>query len=365
MDTERFLEKYWQKKPCFLKQGIPRWKSPFSPEELAGLACDPNSHARIIQGKDRDYSVKTGPFEDEDFTSLPENNWTVLVQEVDHWVPEVSALKENFNFIPDWRLDDVMVSSAAPGGSAGPHVDQYDVFLVQGYGKRRWQIEDSPCLDRPIVPHQDLAILQDFNPTSDWVLEPGDILYLPPNYAHYGVAVDPCMTFSIGFRSPSLFEVQSLFSLEGVDDPKNRYRDPPLKPQKFSAEILPEAFAQFNKWIPSTLEKQDHWKQRLAQLFTEPKRDELDRLDVIDLPKKWTHLIRNAGARFAFFREPQSIFLSADGHTYELPRSHDAFVEILTGSSQILYKEVQEWMNYEEITFLLKHLYSTQSVRFE
>ena len=238
MAPATFLRDYWQKRPLLIRAAFPDFETPVMPEDLAGLACEEGALARMIS-HDRatdGWTVRTGPFQEEDFPGMPDHDWTLLVQDVDKWDPDVRALTSYFNFLPRWRMDDVMISFAATGGSVGAHVDQYDVFLLQAYGHRRWQIDASestkgkrPPLDfRPDV---ELKLLKKFKKTHDWVLGPGDMLYLPPNVPHNGVAEDPCLTFSFGMRAPSSAELISdyLDDLVAGADESIRLQDPDLK----------------------------------------------------------------------------------------------------------------------------------------
>lgn len=238
MAPATFLRDYWQKRPLLIRNAFTGFQSPVQPEDLAGLACENGVLARLIE-HDRStdgWRVRTGPFQESVFPALPEKDWTLLVQDVDKWDPDVRALIAHFDFLPRWRMDDVMISFAATGGSVGAHVDQYDVFLLQGQGHRRWQIDASestrgkrPPLDfRPDI---ELKQLTKFKPSHDWVLAPGDMLYLPPNVPHNGVAEDPCLTFSFGMRAPASAELISdyLDTLVVDADEGIRYQDPDLK----------------------------------------------------------------------------------------------------------------------------------------
>ena len=206
----QFLAEYWQKKPLLIRGAIPDFKGLLTPNELAGLACEDSVQARIIQQKKESWAVKHGPFDDADFAKLPAKDWTLLVQSVNHHLPEASDLLGLFNFIPHARLDDLMVSYAPKGGGVGAHVDSYDVFLLQGSGKRNWKI--SAQTDLTLVENAPLKILQNFNAEQEWTLEAGDMLYLPPQIAHWGISEsDDCMTYSIGFRAPKTRELQHEF----------------------------------------------------------------------------------------------------------------------------------------------------------
>lgn len=183
-DSEEFVSQYWQKKPCVLRQVLVGFESPVSPEELAGLACEEDVHCRLVIEQDGSspWQLRYGPFEDKDFLELPATHYSLLVSECEKWLPELGELLDQFDFIPDWRIDDLMLSYAPQHGSVGPHVDEYDVFLLQALGSRRWQYTESRVEDPQLIPNLDLAILRDFDPDQDIVLNPGDMLYLPPGY---------------------------------------------------------------------------------------------------------------------------------------------------------------------------------------
>lgn len=208
-----FLAEYWQKKPLLIKSAIPDFTGLLSPEELAGLACEDEVQSRIVQKKGEKWLLKNGPFDDSTFSKLPNKDWTLLVQTVNHYLPEAAELLQQFNFIPHARLDDLMVSYAPNGGGVGPHFDSYDVFLLQGQGKRLWRI--SAQSDLSLVDGAPLRILKNFETEQEWLLEAGDMLYLPPQLAHWGIAVSDgtqnCMTYSIGFRAPKYQELASEF----------------------------------------------------------------------------------------------------------------------------------------------------------
>ena len=247
MPPAKFLRDYWQKKPLLIRAAIPDFVSPLEPEDLAGLACEELAVSRIVSyERTRDaWTLRTGPFTEEEFPGMPDHDWTLLVQDVDKWDVDVRELLKNFDFLPRWRIDDVMVSFAATGGSVGAHVDQYDVFLLQGQGQRRWLIdagEDPPLGFRDDV---ELKLLREFTATHDWVLEPGDMLYLPPGVPHHGIALNPCLTFSVGMRAPSSAELVSdyLDTLIADADDSLRYHDPDLVPPKDPNEIDAAAMA--------------------------------------------------------------------------------------------------------------------------
>ncbi|MCD9031993.1 cupin domain-containing protein [Luteimonas sp. Y-2-2-4F] len=241
MSPARFLRDYWQKRPLLIRNAFPGFVSPIAPEDLAGLACEDGVLARIVshQREGDRWLLRQGPFEESLFPGLPDRDWTLLVQDVDKWDADVAALLPHFDFLPRWRIDDIMVSFAATGGSVGAHIDQYDVFLLQAHGHRRWQIDDRPDPPLGFRPDVELKLLQRFDPSHDWVLAPGDMLYLPPGVPHHGVAEDPCLTFSVGMRAPSAAELVGdwVDAMIAEADDALRYRDPDLAPPADPHEI--------------------------------------------------------------------------------------------------------------------------------
>lgn len=222
--VEEFLRDYWQKRPLLVRSAWPRFLSPLKSEDLINLAQRDDVDSRLIltAGGEYEWEARFGPFEEDDFNRLGEVDWTLLVQEVDRLVPEVSELLKVVPFLPNWRIDDIMVSYATDGGGVGAHIDHYDVFLIQGFGKRKWEIEGAPAESEELVPDLDVRILSEFEPTDTWILEPGDLLYLPPRIAHRGTAVGECLTYSIGCRAPSKKDLVSAFVehlfVAGIDE---------------------------------------------------------------------------------------------------------------------------------------------------
>lgn len=231
-----FLRDYWHKKPLLIRNAIPGFKGLLEPRALIALSCSEETQSRLVTYHKGNWSLTNGPFEKRDFKKLPES-WTLLVQGVNHFLPEAEKLLMQFDFVPHARLDDLMVSFAPDGGGVGPHFDSYDVFLLQGMGKRKWQISENSCPD--LVPDAPLRILSRFEPGEEWILEPGDMLYLPPKYAHNGIAVGDSMTYSIGFRAPSHQELATQFLIHLQDhlEIEGMYEDPDLEKQEHPAEI--------------------------------------------------------------------------------------------------------------------------------
>ncbi len=271
LNVSRFLNEYWQKKPLLIRQAIPGFAGLLDPQQLTALACDPDAQARAVVHRRNKWELYHAPFEPDDFSGMEKLKWTVLVQGVNHYLPQAAELLKHFSFIPHARLDDLMVSYAPRGGGVGPHFDSYDVFLLQGLGRRRWQISTQG--DRTLIEGAPLKILKDFKVEQEWVLEAGDMLYLPPHCAHNGIAEDDCMTYSIGFRTPSYQELAEQFlvymqdriSIEGM------YADPDLKVQRHPSELGPDMLRQVNEAIGRMRWSERDVTQFLGSYLSEPK----------------------------------------------------------------------------------------------
>ena len=261
MPAAVFLRNYWQKRPLLIRQAFPGFKPPLAPEDLAGLACEEGALARLVRYDRRHdrWTLETGPFAEAVFPALPTQDWTLLVQDVDKWDADVRALLAHFDFLPRWRIDDVMVSFAAPGGSVGPHTDHYDVFLLQAHGRRRWQINIAPDAPGDFRDDSELKLLREFHPSHEFLLEPGDMLYLPPEIGHHGEAVEACMTFSIGMRAPSQGELLGDFAdFLGERLPETRrYADPDLGVADDPALIGTDALRRARALLADALQQPD------------------------------------------------------------------------------------------------------------
>jgi 50S ribosomal protein L16 3-hydroxylase len=254
MPPARFLGEFWQRRPLLIRGAFAGFRDPLSPDDLAGLSCEPAALARIVvhEAKRDRWRLRTGPFDPADFAKLPKRDWTLLVQDVDKWDADVAALLQHFSFLPRWRIDDVMVSYAVDGGSVGAHVDHYDVFLLQGLGQRRWRISTDPAAPKETRADADIRLLRAFEPTDEWVLDPGDMLYLPPGVPHHGVAIGECLTYSVGMRAPSraelLVDFAETFAAEWPDE--SRFGDAGLAPSNGDGEIDDAAFARVLDAMP-------------------------------------------------------------------------------------------------------------------
>ncbi|HEY3858915.1 MAG TPA: cupin domain-containing protein [Gammaproteobacteria bacterium] len=341
LTPREFLKQYWQKQPLLIRGAFPDLASALSAEELAGLACEEGVESRLIQRVRQapGWKLRHGPFLHKDFRKLPKSRWTLLVQDVDKYVPAVTTLLDPFRFIPGWRIDDVMVSYAADGGSVGPHVDAYDVFLLQGQGMRRWDISSASQRDK-LLPGLELKQVEPFAAEESWLLMPGDMLYLPPGVAHHGVAFGDCMTYSIGFRAPSQNEMLADFAAlltRGADDGA-RYADPDLLPASNAGELTLEARARARQMLRAQLKPSDEALDIWFGCFmTEPKPwlkpvAPARRSSVARLKEMLEHdrvLDWHPAVRVAWFSVRQACHLFVDGKHYPLPERLTGFAELV------------------------------------
>lgn len=374
-NIEEFLREYWQKKPLLIRNPWAAWTNPLEAEELAGLACESEVESRLVIGGQNDWTVEHGPFADDRFAALGKSPWTLLVQAVDHHIPEVAALIAPFRFIPDWRIDDVMVSYATDSGGVGPHYDQYDVFLIQGAGQRRWRIGQSCDESSALLPHEDLRLLADFETTDEWLLEPGDILYVPPGIAHDGVAVsDDCMTYSIGFRAPSRSDLISAFAddLVAEMDEDDRYSDPNLTAQGNPGEISAEALAALHLMVTERLADPQIFARWFGQYSSTPKYPEIDWApeepfgikEVQENLADGIALTRNPASRFSFVRNgDDSLLLFVDGECHECAGELASFAQHLCAQDSLTIE--RHIAASEPVQSLILHLLNRGSIAFD
>lgn len=270
LTPEKFLNEYWQKKPLLIKQALPNFQGSIDANELAGLAMEQEIESRIIsQDSDKNWQVEHGPFED--FSQFGEDNWTLLVQAVNNWSKETDELINLFNFIPRWRIDDVMVSFSTPNGGVGAHLDQYDVFILQGEGKRRWQVgaPDPSLVD--LLPHPDLKQISEFVPVIDEITEAGDLLYIPPNHPHNGISIENSLNFSIGFQAPSKQDLWSGFADRLIDDNlgEERFGDPSRTPTSSPQLLASGDISDIKTFMASQLQDDKFFNQFIGKYLTQ------------------------------------------------------------------------------------------------
>ena len=323
-DARRFLRTHWQKKPLLVRNAFPGFVDPIAPDELAGLSCEDGVESRIVRekGGKHPWEVTWGPHPATRFRKLPEKGWTILVQEVNRWVPEAALLLEPFSFVPNVRVDDVMVSYATPGGSVGAHVDSYDVFLLQGRGQRRWKWGTKPVQHARFREGLDLRILQSFAPDEDETLGPGDMLYLPPGFAHHGVAVTECLTWSIGFRAPRFGEMWKDFashrpSEELLEDPRFELpAEPGAIPEAMRARVRAAIRA-----LDTSDEAIDRWFASFATRL-KPGHE-------MTAGTPTSQISRSEEGRFAFLERKSGLFLYVGGEEIEVPAAASTLAKLI------------------------------------
>ncbi|KUJ85032.1 cupin domain-containing protein [Microbulbifer flavimaris] len=322
MPIEEFLKNYWQQKPLLIRNAFPDFVSPLSGEELAGMALEEAVESRLVleHGNEGPWELRQGPFTEEDFLGLPRSHWTLLVQAVDQWVSEIADLKRLFRFLPEWRLDDVMISYAADQGSVGPHFDYYDVFLLQAEGKRLWHQGPKADDSSPRIEGTRLNILKEFEAENSWLLEPGDMLYLPPQYSHWGVADGPCTTISVGFRAPSARHILEDLAAElAMHLPDHlRYTDAGLSPADNPDEIDPASVRRLQDQLRTWLDQPEQIAEWLGAVMTEAKYPETVALDAGDA-SDWREqlaqggtLVLNPASRCAFSEKPEILYVDGE-----------------------------------------------------
>jgi len=377
-DIDVFLRDSWQKQPLLIKNPWADWQNPLAPDELAGLACEAAVESRLITrsgGRANGRLVcEHGPFDGARFGRLGKKHWTLLVQAVDHHVPAVAALIEPFRFVPNWRIDDIMVSYAVDGGGVGAHFDQYDVFLIQGLGRRRWRVGQACDAAAALLPHDDLRLLSEFTPAAEYWLEPGDMLYVPPGIAHDGVAVgDDCMTYSIGFRALARSElISDLADHLAAELPQDdRYTDPGLPLQDNPGEIAPAAIAALHSLVTEKLLDWAGFARWFGGFATAPKYTDVDwrpdvPIGVAALRQRLagTALHRNPASRFSFIRNgADTVWLFVDGECFDCRDAAATFAaEICANTALVVDPQI---VASDAALQVIGQLYNHGSVSFD
>jgi 50S ribosomal protein L16 3-hydroxylase len=332
VSLETFLSDYWQKKTFHFKQAFPSFTDPLSPEELAGLACEEEVESRLVRHKNGSWLLQNGPFNENEFTALPQTDWTLLVQAVDVWFTELQSLYSHFSFIPSWRFDDIMVSYATDQGGVGPHFDYYDVFIIQGMGKRRWQLGQS-CDESTALKHKsELKILEHFSLQDEFLLETGDMLYIPPGLSHYGVSLGPSLSYSIGFRAPSYAELieELCTNLSERLSEQQRYQDNTLAVPQDTGEIRVSTIDNVQQIIKGLTQDRLTVLFSFAKTMTRRKYPEQQYLpeqmlspDELPTDIESMMLEKHPAARFAFSALDKNLYLFADGTGFQLDAAND------------------------------------------
>ena len=315
LDRDIFLRDYWQRKPLLIRNTASDYSAPIDADTLAGLALEDTVESRIIENLNGAWSVHQGPFSEQDFSRG--NPWTLLVQAVDHYLPEVAQLRQWADFIPHWRVDDVMVSYAVDGGSVGPHYDNYDVFLLQGEGERLWRLGQQCDSSTALLEHNQIRVLAEFELAEEYLLGPGDILYVPPGLAHWGVAQGECTTFSIGFRAPRASDLLSRFTDSALETipPDTFYTDAGRAKPRRPGEIEVADVERARQIAIACLQSngQSRW---FGELVTEPRYavdEQLEEEQAISILDSAQLLQVNAAAKLAWQEQDDAIVVFTNG----------------------------------------------------
>ncbi len=317
--AEDFLANYWQKKPLLVRGALAPQRCHINPEELLGLACESEVESRLVQHEAGTWSLTPGPFHERDLRALGTNDWTVLVSDVEEHLPEAAEPLTELDFLPSWRVDDVMASYATIGGSVGPHYDSYDVFLVQVCGTRQWQLSARFDADQ-LRTDTELCILSHFEAEEEWELEPGDMLYLPPHVAHFGRATSPCMTVSLGCRAPSVRELVTHVAGEVVErlDARAAYADPDLQLGEDRHRLSLDAVRRAQQALSRALALgEEELARSFGRLVTRPKAlfaselalEELETEEIESVLRGNTELVRRKGSRWLYLPTDERAYL--------------------------------------------------------
>lgn len=322
IDIEHFLAHHWQREPLLIRNALPDFVPPLDADELAGLAMEEEVESRIVEEAGGSWALSHGPFAEADFQRPPP--WTLLVQAVEQFVPEVAALQQLASFIPQWRADDVMVSYATDGGSVGPHFDYYDVFLLQGEGERLWRLGQRCDGSSPLLAGCDMRVLEHFDCQQEYLLGPGDLLYVPPGLAHWGIARGECTTFSIGFRAPARRDLLARLTDAALarSEADNLLADRGRTAATSAGEISPADLDNARRQALALLQDEHapHW---FGELVTEPRYDidrcDVDEADIRALLNGAEALWRDPASRLAWTRQGDDLVVFANGASHPAP----------------------------------------------
>ncbi|MUK70204.1 cupin domain-containing protein [Aliivibrio fischeri] len=364
---QEFLSEYWQKKPVIIKGGFENFQDPVTPEELAGLTLENDVDSRFISNANNEWKAEHGPLSEELYETLGETNWSIIVQAANHWLEGAAALFTPFKQMPNWLFDDIMISYSVPHGGVGPHIDQYDVFIIQGQGKRHWRVGDIGEYQEEHR-HSALKQITGFEPIIDQILEPGDILYIPPGFPHDGYALEPSMSYSAGFRSPKEQELISNFADFIIENEKGdvHYHNPDLPAQIHGSEITTKSFEDLKAMMLSAMSDEQTLKHFMGEYLSNSRHH----LNIIPDSEKWTTeellsylqsgqvLTKVAGVR-SFYHEVESceenMTLFIDGESYVFPLKIKNDVIRLCESSEVTFQDIENLlMNPHSVANLLQ-----------
>lgn len=365
ISIQTFLTDYWQKKPLVIRQALPNFHNPLSPDELAGLAMEEDVESRIITEtpeKAPFWHLKRGPFKNNDFKRLPKTHWTLLVQAVDRFIPEVAALLDHFDFLPQWRVDDIMISYAVDQGNVGPHYDNYDVFLYQAMGTRRWSLTTKNCHKENHLSGIELRIMEHFETEEEYVLEEGDMLYLPPHVGHHGVSSSAdCMTYSFGYRSYQGQELLDSFAEHLAENKQAEvlYKDPNWSVLNATSELPKQAWenarelmlkllsdeAQFKSWFGCFA---THLDQHAEELLPEPLGQEIVLAEFMQGLNESRGMVRNPLCRFSYQLENESLKFYANGYIWDIDNVSWELVKLIANCRALPLDKLQPFLKHSD-----------------
>ncbi|MEZ9911664.1 cupin domain-containing protein [Vibrio breoganii] len=345
ISLEQFLAEFWQKKPTIIKGGFANFQDPISAEELAGLTMEEEVDSRFVSNKDGEWIAEHGPFNEDKYASLEETNWSIIVQAANHWHQGAAELVEPFKAMPQWLFDDLMISYSVKDGGVGPHIDQYDVFIVQGSGKRHWRVgakDEGQYVETN--QHSALRQIEGFEAIIDQVLEPGDILYIPPGFPHDGFALEPSMSFSIGFRSPKEQELISNFAdyILANDVGDVHLHKPEMKTQDNFGQISTSDLNSLTEMLLASMEDEHRVNDFMGCLLSQSRHQ----LNIITPEPLWeseevaNHLLSGgsiekvAGLRALYHEQDESIAY-INGEVIKVSEEDSSIIKLLCGQQQL------------------------------
>ncbi|GAB3519734.1 ribosomal protein uL16 3-hydroxylase [Photobacterium alginatilyticum] len=359
---EAFMSEYWQKKPTVIKGGFKDFVDPISPDELAGLAMEEEVDSRYIAKRGNKWEVSHGPLS---FDNMPEDNWSFVVQAANHWHEGAAKLVTPFHQLPSWLFDDLMISYSTPGGGVGPHIDQYDVFIIQGSGKRHWRVGPKKDDYEEEFGHPALRQIKGFEPIIDEILEPGDILYIPPGYPHDGYAIDTSMSYSVGFRSPKKQELLSSLADFVIANEMGdvHYHNPDLPTRTNSGAILNEEYQDLEAMMRSLLAHPHLMKQWMGEHLSNSRHE----LDIISAEPPWQNsetyqflengeTMKRLGGLRAFYYPEQPYILYINGERFELPEECSFAATYLCDNEQVTSASLGKQLDHPAFIALLTQL---------
>ncbi|USD40215.1 cupin domain-containing protein [Vibrio sp. SCSIO 43135] len=359
---DEFLSLYWQKKPTIIKQGFKNFRDPISAEELAGLTMEEEIDSRFVSNLNDDWCAEHGPFDETKFSTLNDSHWQFIVQAANHWHQGAAQLVKPFKQLPQWLFDDLMISYSVQGGGVGPHIDQYDVFIIQGSGRRHWRVGAKDIGQyKETCRSSALRQIEGFDAVIDAILEPGDILYIPPGYPHDGYALEPSMSYSVGYRSPKEQELVSNFAdyILAHDMGDVHLSNPDLRARQQFGEIQQQDLTQLTEMLTSALEHPETIKDFMGCMLSQSRHQ----LDIVEPQEKWEAeeiqyylqqggpLHKVSGLR-ALYHQGESNIAYINGEVIKVPTTQCHILETLCNQDEFQLKDLDGETDASTISLL-------------